>query len=49
MHDRFAKRSEYHASADHDPTDHNDGSAAIAVDKYAAHRSCTEEREKNLW
>lgn len=48
MHDITAKRSKHHGSANHDPTDHNHRSAAITVDKYTAHRSCTEERKDLL-
>lgn len=46
MHDRSAKRSEHHGGADHDPADHHNWSAPIAVDENAADGSCTEEREK---
>lgn len=49
MHDSTAKRSKHHGAANQDPTDHDHGSAAVAVDKYAAHRSCTEERNISLF
>lgn len=39
MYDRGPERSEHHAGADQDSSDHNHRSAAIAVDKYATHRS----------
>lgn len=49
MYDSGAKRSKHHGSANQDPADHNHRSAAIAVDKYAAHRSCTEGRKISLF
>lgn len=48
MYDGSPKRSEHHASTDQDPADHHHRSAAIAVDKHAAYRSCTDER-KTRW
>lgn len=48
MYDSLAKRSKHHASADQEPADHNHGSAAIAIDKYTAYRSCTGERNISL-
>lgn len=49
MYDGSAKRSKHHGSANQDPADHNHRSAAIAVDKYAADRSCTEGRKISLF
>lgn len=49
MYDGSPKRSEHHASTDQDPADHHHRSAAIAVDKYAAYRSCTDERKTRLF
>lgn len=49
MYDGSPKRSEHHASTDQDPADHHHRSAAIAVDKYAAYRSCTDKRKTCLW
>lgn len=47
MHDSSAKRSKHHCSANHDSTNHNHRSAAITINKYTAHRSCTEKRNNS--
>lgn len=44
MYDRGPEGSEHHAGADQDSSDHDHRSAAIAVDKYATHRSWGDER-----
>ncbi len=44
MHNSSTKRRKHHGGAHQDPADHNHRSAAIAVDKYTTHRSCTEKR-----
>ena len=49
MDDTCVKGGEHHAGANEDPTDQDHRSAAIPVDEYAAHRSCTEERNVSLF
>lgn len=49
MYDCSAKGGEYHSSTENHPTDQHHRSAAVAVDKDTADRSCTEERNNSCF
>lgn len=43
MYDTSAKRRKHHADANQQPADHNDRSAAIAIDQNAAQGACRDD------
>lgn len=44
MYNTSAKRRKHHAKANQQPANHNDRSAAIAIDKNAAQGACRDDR-----